>query len=171
MLLPLLGSLFLEGWAWSGSDYVFAAVLFFGTACLFELGSVMSSNIMYRLGFGLALISGFLLVWGNLAVGFIGSEDNPANLMYFGVVAIGFLGAIISRFQAKGLSKVMFVMAVAQALVPVIAWMMKSAFAEHPDAAGAPLVFALNAIFVLLFVGSGLLFRHASRDIEKTSPA
>ncbi len=50
----------------------------------------------YRFAVGVALAAAFLLVWMNLAVGLIGSEDNPANLMYFGVLAVGFIGAIIA---------------------------------------------------------------------------
>jgi hypothetical protein len=41
----------------------------------------------------------------NLAVGIIGSEDNPANLMYGGVLAVGIIGAIIARFEPHGMAR------------------------------------------------------------------
>jgi hypothetical protein len=37
---------------------------------------------------GLAVGTALFLVWSNLAVGLIGSENNPANMMYLGVLAV-----------------------------------------------------------------------------------
>ena len=34
----------------------------------------------------------------------IGSEDHPANRMYHGVLAVGFLGALIARFRPRGMA-------------------------------------------------------------------
>jgi hypothetical protein len=47
--------------------------------------------------------------------------DGLVNLMYFGVFAVGFIGAFISRFQPRGMSRALFATAAAQALVPLIA--------------------------------------------------
>ena len=44
--------------------------------------------------------------------------DGPVNLMYFGVFAVGFIGAFISRFQPRGMSRALFATAAALALVP-----------------------------------------------------
>ena len=108
------------------------------------------------------MAASLLLVWINLAVGIIGSENNPANLMYFGVIFVGVIGAGIARFRARGMARALFATAFAQALVPVIALLIgrsqASALQEPPGLAG---VLALNAFFVLLFVVSALLFRHA----------
>lgn len=41
----------------------------------------------------------------NGAVGIVGSEDNPANLMYGGVLAVGIVGAVIARFRAEGMAR------------------------------------------------------------------
>ena len=114
----------------------------------------------YRLAVGIALAAAFLLVWINLAVGVIGSEDNPANLMYFGVLAIGFLGAIIAELRPQGMSRVLFAMALAQALVPVIALVIW----KPQVTSGVVGVLTLNGFFVVLFVGSALLFRNAARE-------
>ena len=64
----------------------------------------------------------FLIVWLNAAAGLIGIEDDdPANLLYVGVLAIGFIGAIIARLQPRGLARALFATALAQALVGAIA--------------------------------------------------
>jgi hypothetical protein len=44
-------------------------------------------------------VAAFILIWMNLAVGIIGSEDNPANLMYGGVLAVAIVGAFMVRFR------------------------------------------------------------------------
>jgi hypothetical protein len=161
LLIPIIASFFADGWAWSPLDYVFAYIMFAGTGFLFELGKSMSGNIIYRAGFGLALLAGFLLIWINGAVGIIGSEDNPANLMYLAVLVIVFLGSIITRFQSEGMSRIMFLAAAATALIPVIALIIagSDSFIDVPGAAGVPWIFAINTFFVVMFVGSGLLFK------------
>lgn len=60
----------------------------------------LQSSTAYRFAVGLALTAAFLIVWLNAAAGLIGIEDDdPANLLYVGVLAIGFIGAIIARLQ------------------------------------------------------------------------
>ena len=81
----------------------------------------MTGNSAYRAAVGVALAAAFILVWVNLAVGIIGSEDNPANVMYGGVLAVGIIGAIIARFQPHGMARALVATALAQALVAVIA--------------------------------------------------
>ncbi len=75
----------------------------------------------YRWAVGLALAAALIMVWISLAVGIIGSEDNPANLMYVGVLAVGFVGAIIARLRPRGMARAMFATAIAQTLVLVVA--------------------------------------------------
>ena len=55
-----------------------------------------------------------MLVWINLAVGIIGSEDNPANLMYGGVLAVGVAGAVAARFRPGGMARALAATALAQ---------------------------------------------------------
>jgi thiazole synthase ThiGH ThiG subunit len=56
----------------------------------------------------LALVAAMLLVWVNLAVGIIGSEDNPANIMYLGVHAVLILGALLALFRPQGMARALF---------------------------------------------------------------
>jgi hypothetical protein len=160
LMVPLVAMQFTDEVIWTLFDFVFMGALLFGTGLAYELVARKAGTIAYRVAVGLALAAAFLLVWINGAVGIIGSEDNPANLLYGGVLAIGFIGAIVARFHPHGMARALFATALAQALVPVIAFIIwKPSFAEAPGILG---VFALNAFFVMLFVGSALLFRRAS---------
>jgi hypothetical protein len=126
----------------------------------------------YRIAIGVACVTGFVLLWINAAAGIIG--DGPVNLMYLGVLAVGSIGAFIARFQPRGMALALFATAVAQMLVPVIALVIWKAGWESllvdprspnpPFDPGIVPVFGLNAVFVLLFAGSALLFRRANAD-------
>ena len=157
LLIPLLLTL-LASWHWRPGAFVLALVLLFGGAGL-TYGLVrkkMMSNKGYRFAVGVALAAVFILVWMNAAVGGILGDD-PANMMYFGVLLVGFIGAVIARLEPKGMSRALFAAAFAMVLVPAIALTIGTpAFAN-----GVVAVFGLHAVFATLFVGSALLFRRA----------
>jgi hypothetical protein len=96
----------------------------------------------------------------NGAVGIIGNEGQPANALYRGVIAVGLIGAVVARFRPRGLSRVLLVTALAQALVPVIALIVWPQVSW--GAAGMLGVFVLNAFFAMLFAGAAFLFRRAA---------
>jgi hypothetical protein len=162
LLIPLVAMQFTSEVNWTLSDFVFAGVLLFGTGLTYELVARKAGGIAYRAAVGVALAAAFLLVWINGAVGIIGNEDNPANLMYAGVLAVGSIGAMIARFQPQGMARALFATALAQTLVPVIALIVWRASLD--DAPGIVGVFMLNAFFVMLFVASALFFRRAARE-------
>ncbi len=112
----------------------------------------------YRAAVGVALAVAFLLAWVNLAVGIIGSEDNLANLLYVGVLAVGIVGAIIARFRPHGMARALFATALAQASVAVIALIFGLGLPWSPPVE----ILGVNGFFVALFVGSALLFRNAA---------
>ena len=145
---------------WDLTDFAVAGTLLVGTGLTYELAARKAGNIAYRAAVGVTLAAALLIVWINLAVGIIGTEDNSANLMYIGVLAVGIIGAIIARFQPHGMSRALFATALAQALVAVIALIARLGYPASP-----PLeILILNGFFVALFVGSALLFRKAARD-------
>ena len=162
LLIPLVAMQFTSEVNWTLSDFVFAGVLLFGTGLTYELVARKAGGIAYRAAVGVALAAAFLLVWINGAVGIIGNEDNPANLMYGGVLAVGIIGAMIARFQPQGMARALFATALAQMMVPVIALIVWRPSLD--DAPGIVGVFMLNAFFVMLFVVSALFFRRAARE-------
>lgn len=151
--LPAVAMYFgVDGVAWGAADFV-AMGLMLAIACgLFELGAWLSGNTAYRLGFGLATLAGFLTVWANLAVGMLGDEDNGANLMFVGVLAIAAAGAVLARFRAAGMVRVMSVTAVAQL----------AAAATGLAMGFGPLEVFLTACFAVPWLASAWLFRAAA---------
>ncbi len=164
LLIPLLA-----GAPWTVFDFVFAGTLIFGTGLTYVLVARKGGSIAYRFAVGVALAAAFLLVWVNGAVGIIGSEDNPANLLYGGVLAVWIIGVIIARFRPHGMARALFATGLAQALVPVIALIVWKPQVTSVEAfLGILHVFGVNALFVALFVGSAWLFRNVGREQPPT---
>lgn len=164
LLIPLVAMQFTEEVNWDLFDFAFMGTLLFGTGLVYELVARKAGQIAYRAAVGVALAAAFLLVWVNGAVGIIGNEGNPANLMYFGVLAIGIISVFIARLEPRGMARALFAVALAQMLVPVIALIIWNPQATSWGAAGVLGVFGLNAFFAMLFVGSAWLFRKSARE-------
>lgn len=117
-------------------------------------------NTYYRFAVGAALAATLLLIWLSLGVGIIGADGDRANLMYFGVLAVGIIGALIARFQPNGMARALFAMALAQGLVAMIALIARLGLPWS----GPAEILLLNGFFIALFVGSAWLFRRAARE-------
>jgi hypothetical protein len=83
--------------------------------------TMRANNTRYKLAFGIAGAAALLLVWLSLGVGIIGKDGDPANRMYFGVLAVGIIGALIARFRPGGMARALLATAIAQAVVAGIA--------------------------------------------------
>jgi hypothetical protein len=79
--------------------------------------------------------------------------------MYFGVLAIGIISAVIARFEPPGMARALFATAFAQAAVAAIALI---AGLGVPYSGPAEIVL-LNGFFVALFVASAWLFKRCAR--------
>jgi hypothetical protein len=153
LLLPLFAMQLTEEVTWDLADFVVFGTMLVGACGTYELAARVTSNNAYRAAVGVAVAAAFILVWMNLAVGIIGNEDNPANSMYGGVLAVGIIGAIIARFRAHGMARALAATALAQALVAVIALI-----------AGLGYTLILTGFFVALWLTSARLFRKAALE-------
>ena len=97
LLLPAVAMQFTDEVNWGVADFAIFGALLVGVLVTYELVTKMTGDTAYRAAVGVALAAVFILIWVNGAVGIIGSEDNDANLMYFGVLAVGDIGAFIVR--------------------------------------------------------------------------
>lgn len=167
LMIPLVAMQFTEEVNWSLFDFVLMGAVLFGVGLAYELIARRSEKTVYRVAFGVGLAGAFLLFWVNGAVGIIGNEGQPANLMYGAVFIVGFIGSLMARFKPRGMAPTLFAAALAQVLVPVIALLIW----PPPAASWAPGVFGvfvLNAFFAMLFVVSALLFRRAAANNSDT---
>jgi hypothetical protein len=165
LLVPLTGQLTVDGWNWTGSDFVFAWVVFTIATFIYRfLAARQFANFAYKAGVGLAVLTGFLVFWITAAVQIIGDE-NPANVLYLGVILTGLSGVALSRCQPAGMAKTAFATAGVTFAVPIVGLLLK----PTDFSPGIPQVFMLNGFFVVMFIVSGLLFRQAAS--QPRSPA
>jgi hypothetical protein len=157
---PFIAMRFTSDVNWTASDFIFAGLLFAAIGGMFELAVRRSGNWAYRGGAGLALLGTFLVIWANLAVGIVGSEDSPANLLFFVALLLGAIGAALCRFRAAGMVRAMAATAIALEVAFAIALTQGTdePFVSHW------LELAGTSIFAALFVASAGLFRKAARS-------
>lgn len=159
LLLPLVAMLFTQEVNWGLEDFVFAGLLLGGSGLLFEWILRRSNDDTYRTGALLALAAMVLLVWSNAAVGFVGSGANVANVLYFALVAIPLLGGFVSGFTARGMFLTLILTAIVQ--VAITGFVFLAGFVSGAES-GA--VLAINAIFILVWLGAAALFHRAASD-------
>ena len=147
LLLPFLAMQFTDEVDWELADFVFAGALMIGMGVAYELAARMTANRAYRAAVGVALATAFVLVWMNAAVGLIGSEDNPANSMHYGVLAVG------ARLRPRAMARSLVATALAQVAVAVIALV-----------AGLGSAGPVTLFFAAFWLTSAWLFRKAAGE-------
>lgn len=152
LLLPLVAMRFTDEVTWDEEDFIFAGVLIGAVGFTYELTVRMTRNWAHRAAVALALAATFLIIWANGAVGMIGSEGNPFNLLFYGVILMALVGAVAAGFRPAGMARVMVVAGIAQVSV---------AFAGlSTDMLGG----VLSAVFAGPWLLSAALFWKAARE-------
>jgi hypothetical protein len=159
LLTPVVAMHFTSEVNWTVSDFIFAGVMFGLVGGTLELAFRKSGNRCYRGGVAVAVATTFLLVWINAAVGIIGNEDNPLNLMFFGVIAVALAGALIARFKAAGMARAMIVAGALQVGIGIGVFALNVAASEPPGAIG---LLVLIEFFAGAWFVSAWLFRRAA---------
>ena len=161
LLIPFIAMQFTNEVNWSVFDFIIMGSLIFGTGFLFYVMTRRSSNFIFRLAISIAVLSSFLLIWVNLAVGLIGSGPNIANLMYIGVFVILIGGTYISKFTPQRLQWVMFISAIAIMIFAII--QLSGEMYKYPGSSVVEIL-GVNTFFAALFLCAGLLFRLISHQ-------
>ena len=154
LLLPAIAMRFPgSGVDWGPEDFMVMGAMFAIACGSYEVVARISDNTAYRAASGIAIVTAFLTVWVNLAVGMLGSEDNPANLLFGGVLLVGLFGVVIAMFKPAGMARAMQATALAQAAMALYA--LVGGYAE---------VTLHIAFFVLPWALSAQLFTKAARE-------
>lgn len=151
LAIPWLAMQFTNEVNWTPGDFLVFALMLGVAGGGFELALRRSRHAAYRSGAAVALGAAFLLFWANGAVGFIGSEDNPANRLFDALLLLPLLGGLLVRFRAAGLVLVMGSTALAQLAVALFAW-----------GAGWGHAWVPTAFFMALWLLAAGLFREAA---------
>lgn len=150
-LIPLVAKLTVSGMLWTTFDFIVWGAMLLFAAGVCEIGLRLSGSLAYRAGVVVAVGTGFLITWSNLAVGIIGDEGEALNLIFFGVIAIALVGAFVARFRTQGLAVAMAITAAAQAGTALLAVTRE------------PKVALIIGVFALGWLLSAWLFREAAR--------
>ena len=152
VLLPLAALRLADSNAWEAGDLMFALIMIGGVGLAFELAVRVRPSRAYAAGAAVAFVTGLLISWGNLAVGFVGSEDNPLNLIFFAAPLVALSGAMVARFGAAGMAVTTAAAAAAQLAAGAIALLL--------DAFTGP----LTIFFTGLWLASAWLFRKSAHQ-------
>lgn len=155
LLLPAIAMRYTREVDWTAVDFMVMGLMLASVCGLFELGLRVARSNAYVVGALCGAGTGFLIVWSNLAVGIVGNEDNPVNLLFFLVVLLAMALVAVSRLDAGRLARAMTVTATAQAATALL-----------PLLVGEWRVVPILGVFAFGWLLAGRLFAKAVRDAE-----
>lgn len=154
---PLVAMRFTHEVNWSPTDFAAAGTLILGAGLTLELAAMKSRSLAYRAGAALAVLTAFLMTWAAMAVGLVADPGDPADLLYGLVIAGAAVGAVMVRFEPRGLARVVLLAAGAQLLMTGAAVFAMGRTPE-PVALGI-----LCGLFPAMLLASAWLFGQAAR--------
>lgn len=146
---------------WTALDFMVFGALLGIAAALYYYTARRTKAVAYRAGLAIALLAAFGLIWVNGAVGIIGNEGNPANLLFLGVLAVAAAGSFACRYQAGGMARAMVAAAGAQVFAALIALVLRlgaTASAWPGD------IFVITTTFTAAWLLAALLFKASARQ-------
>lgn len=159
ILLPLLLMKLADPRAWELADLPFAFVMVVAVGLAFEFAVRIPATWAYRAGAAVSVGAALLLIFGNLAVGFAGSEDNAINMIFFAVPALALAGGFAVGFRSHGLSIALACAAAGQLAAGLIVY-----YYGHFTG-------PLTVTFTALWLASSLLFLRSSQTAQAARDA
>lgn len=158
ILIPLAATFLTTEMQWDMTDFVIIWLLLFTSSFAYKM-LARKTKLLYRLASGLTIITALFMTWVNLGVGIVGSGPNLPNLLYGAIPVIGFLGAIAVNFKPTGMARTLFVMAIVNAIIALVA-----IIAHNINSTGDATIqiILLNGFFIVLWAGAGLMYRNAA---------
>lgn len=148
---------------WDPPDFLIMGVLLLATGLGLEWAIRHRGSLALRAAWALGLLSTFLMVWVNMAVGLLGGEGNPFNMLLLAVPVLGMSGAAIARLEPRGMAFTMLAMAALQLALTAIAYSQD----WRPLRQGPIDIWGPNGFFAVLFLIAALLFWSASAHVNR----
>ena len=153
LAIPAIAMRFTSEVDWGPEDFIVMGAMLALACGSYEFVARLSGNTAYRAGAAAAIVVSFLTVWVNLAVGMLGDEGNPANLLFGLVILVAVIGALLSGFRPMGMARAMEAAALGQGAMTLYA--LFGGYMEVVLHVGA---------FILPWLVSAQLFRKAARE-------
>lgn len=162
LLAPLVAMQITDDVDWTRGDFLAAALMLGAAGGAMELIFRASARWTFRIAGAITTGAGLFLVWAALAVGIVGAESEPVNLLYAAVLSALICGAVATRLQPAGMARTLFCAAAVQAAVTALA--LAAGYAG-----GTSLIEILggNAVFILAFLLAAGLFAIDARARDK----
>jgi hypothetical protein len=167
LAIPLVAMQYTDEVQWDPPDFLIMGVLLMATGLGLEWAIRRKGPLGLRAAWALALLSTFLMVWTNMATGLLGGEDNPVNMLLLTVPALGIAGAMLARFQPRGMAVTLLAMAALQLVLTAIA----ASQGWRPLRQGPIDIWGPNGFFILLFLSASALFLGATQVSRKLQAA
>ncbi|MDJ0759652.1 MAG: hypothetical protein QNJ19_09635 [Woeseiaceae bacterium] len=145
---------------WDLLDFLVFGAMIAALLIIVLIARRTSRDRSYRFAMAIAAVGGFLVAWVNGAVGIIGNEENDANLLFFGVLAVAGIGALLARFRAAGMAMALSATAAAQVAVAIVAIALGLGESSPVWPQGLLL---MTAVFTGLWLFSAWLFSKAAK--------
>ncbi|TBX24484.1 hypothetical protein TK45_04945 [Bowmanella sp. JS7-9] len=158
-LLPAIAMQFTAEVNWTALDFTVFAAMIGSVGLALDRLVHLSANASFRLASIALMFTLFLLIWVNLAVGIIGGDSEPLNLIYALVLVAGVVMAWAGRFTPNAMLKCCLIMAVTQSVITLVAIIL----GWGQPYSTPMMLFIGNGIFILGFLTAGALFYHAAR--------
>ena len=159
LLVPFVAMQLTSEVNWGLGDFIFAALMLSALCGVVQLAVRRSSKATFRWAMALAALGGFAVIWVNLAVGIVASEDNDYNSVFFLIILATIAASMVVRVKAEAMAKILPVTAGALLVALGVGQVLGSD--ELHDTRIAEWVGV--TVFAGLFALSAILFRRASR--------
>lgn len=140
-----------SGVNWTISDFTVAAIMIGTVGLLTEFAVRSNADWSYRLGALIGIATGFLLLWSNLAVGYIGDGDSAINDAFLAIPLLALVAAVLARFGSRAMSLIITAAAAAHAVAGTVG------FPQDPKTG------PITAVFTGLWLASAWGFRRSAR--------
>ena len=154
LALPAIAMQFTPEVQWTPLDFIVAALLLLALGTGLELAVRFGGRGPKGLGMAIASLTGFLTLWANAAVGFIGDEGELVNLGFTVLVIAGALLGLAVWFRPAVMRWIMGVIALGQPLLGLVATRTMPGHAVE---------WGVLAVFAGLWAAAGLCFHRAHR--------
>jgi hypothetical protein len=131
-------------------------------------GAMPTDPTRHRLAVAATIGALLFLAWGVAAMGIVGAEGDPFDLLYLGLAGVGILAAGLARFRPGPMVRILAGLAAAHVVLAGLALVL----GKHTSPVSSiPEILGVNGLYVALFLGAAWLFRRSDGQTGRVAGA